>query len=907
MAMSTVSRVSSGSHANKSGRSLSLSLSRTTSTSASASFSNASQSQRQLAPPKQKQQQKHTHNSTLILTKQLTALLDNRTCIDLTVHITTTQLHTAQFLGHAAMLADRGPHLIDGFLDKPLTLDPNSNSTDPSIVSISVHCNHARLNDLLTTCRSLYTDPQLAVPHLTHLLATSLFSDCTLVVEDPLGSTLLTSTRAHKFILAARCPYFSTLFQSSFADTHLPSYSLPIDIFSSPQIFDNVLAFIYTGHLHTHPTSPLHVFDLFQCANYLGMTTLEAHLEHVLRTMVHGLDTCTCTSCSASLPAVLLFADRINLNALRTDAIQLFASSPLTLWTSLDFPTFPTHLQSMILAQFTLAAEHDPGSLLAAIVVLDTLIDRLTPRSAAKPTAKLVDALTALRDTGLIPQLIPALPHLVNTGTLDRPPAMDIGRRLDVLRTHVIPHRMDPGNAVMIAFTLATTYAARVQRATNASDESSGAIELDAQVTEALGGFAHLAIEWVAKRWINVPLVAPRGVYPASAAWVGFVERVATKVGVSVDEVVAAAAVGVGGSVIGGGSGSVVGVKARQPRVRSMVIEGGARPGVKVAGAATKASTATTVSGKAVVGSRVDAGRSHAAPPRPASMVGGMVGASSSTPSPAAPRRASTLAATHTQQPLSRPLARVGPPMNSALRAERARSMLVNSSATSSNSVRPTTSTLRPASSLTTPSTDPTRGRPGSTASATVVVARKVTRSPSVISSASSSVSTTATTARRAREPSSTRPVSSSSQAPSSAIRRTVSMATLSSSRTTTSASSTPSSPLKKPATSPSSPSRLRPSSTSLSSSSSSSSAIPPVPPLPSTVSSSLGLSERKYDSARLERLRRKSAESAARVALNAGASSVAAVDLSTFRPSRIPAPRPSVAANADMQGLGHK
>ncbi|KAI9190190.1 hypothetical protein H9P43_001623 [Blastocladiella emersonii ATCC 22665] len=506
------------------------------------------------------------------VTEDLLRVFRERVLTDLRVTITTTTLHSESLECHRALV---DPARIDPLVDRALgpLLVPLETA---SYLSVGVNTQHARLADLKAAIEGAYTDADRLEAALAQLLVTTDFADCSLAVEDASGLTVV-SRPAHKFVLAARCPYFATLFGSGFGDAALQTFNLPLDVFASPALFENVLSFIYLGRLRTPPKGALQLFDLYRCANFLAMDALEEFIVADLRALLHGL-TCHCTQCSATLPSVLLFSDRMGLADLRRDAITVFAEAPLQLWTSLDFANFPKPVRDAVFAQFTLLAERDGHHLLHALVTLDNLLDMLQRRVSSAAYAPLVDAMSKLRDS-LVPQLLPNLPFIL--GTLDRPPAMDIPARVQALQNHLVP-MFNSRNIVFLAFTLHTLHDMRQSKLTEAQENKDADADLNAEaVVAALRELQDAACDWYARRWMNIPLAAPRGVYPGSDAWRGFTEYMADRAGVSLDEMQAAAggmgngsAVGRPVSVIGAG---VVGTRPRasaQPRVRSMVIEG---------------------------------------------------------------------------------------------------------------------------------------------------------------------------------------------------------------------------------------------------------------------------------------------------------------------------------------------
>ncbi|KAI9223613.1 hypothetical protein BC828DRAFT_375507 [Blastocladiella britannica] len=529
------------------------------------------------------------------------------TLADVTLHVTTTQLATLDLPLHRAMLDL--PHL-DPLLDTSLTPAVSRLPPAPPAQPADLHANvsHARLSDLRAALDHPYTDRDAVSARLRHLLQSGEHADCTVAVEDnddPTSSgpsARVVSAPAHRFVLAARCPYFATLFDSGFADALSPTLALPLDVFASPVVFDAVMHYIYTDALPAPPpANPRACFDLYRAANFLAMDSLQEHLIGLLTNdLMHGLETCTCPSCTANAPSVLLFADRMGITSVRSAAVALFATHPRDLWPSLEFAASPRSVREAVLREFTEQAERDPSALLQGIVTLDALLETMAPRVTHPAFATLVDAVAASRDA-LVPQLIPALPAVL--AVVERPPTWDISARLAALDAH-LPALYSDRVLVPLAFALFTAHLSRVARAATASpDHDTGAPPLDAAVTAAIGALVHSALAYYAKRWINIPLTPPRGVYPGGEPWKAFVDAAAAEAGVAVDEIqmmaanAASTSSSSGGSVVGG-FGSV----ARVAKVASLVMRAG-RP-VSVVGGIAGSDGGGSSRASVVVGSR---------------------------------------------------------------------------------------------------------------------------------------------------------------------------------------------------------------------------------------------------------------------------------------------------------------
>ncbi|KNE63597.1 hypothetical protein AMAG_08701 [Allomyces macrogynus ATCC 38327] len=468
-----------------------------------------------------------------------------------------TQLDPDEVLCHRAMLdAAR----LDPFLATPLDAQLASASTvDPhdGLFHVHVHARTSRgtadLTELYRTLEDLYygaSDPATLANRMQSLLDYGDDADCTLVVEDTTSAPIYLVT-AHRFVLAARSPYFEAIFGPAglgglARTTTAHRFRLPLAVFGSPALFDNVLTFIYTGAFRTPPASALQAFELFHCAQFLGMPALQAAVVVGLRVLLHGFK-CSCTSCCATLPSVLLFAEHMGATDLCSELVPAFSRAPAKLWTSLQFLNFPPPIKESIFRTFLLEAEHNGAALLDGIMNLDAALTAIQGRAGFHELTRVV---THMCDT-LVPQLLRNLPYIL--GTIDRAPVTDMPRRIATLRAHLVP-QFDDGNIVLLAFNLFTLCQSRVSTPKNASesdtddheDDEDDDDENDVNAGEihaaqhhrpgTLGDLADDACIFLASRWPQIALTPPRGVYATSGAWRAFLEHMAARCHVPVRE-----------------------------------------------------------------------------------------------------------------------------------------------------------------------------------------------------------------------------------------------------------------------------------------------------------------------------------------------------------------------------------
>ncbi|GAA5983057.1 hypothetical protein JCM11641_004711 [Rhodosporidiobolus odoratus] len=118
---------------------------------------------------------------------------------------------------------------------------------------------------------------------MLYLLNSHLYSDVVLRVE---GSG--TQYRAHRAILASRCPYFHSLLLGDYRDSEQTEFTLPSPPFSAASA-RFVLIYIYTGSFDQTITPRQFdlsiAFEMWRCAAFLGMNTLQSEMEDKIISM----------------------------------------------------------------------------------------------------------------------------------------------------------------------------------------------------------------------------------------------------------------------------------------------------------------------------------------------------------------------------------------------------------------------------------------------------------------------------------------------------------------------------------------------------------------------------------------------------------------------------------------------
>ncbi|KAK9898579.1 hypothetical protein P389DRAFT_35667 [Cystobasidium minutum MCA 4210] len=124
---------------------------------------------------------------------------------------------------------------------------------------------------------------------------------------------------AHRAILAARCPYFASMFLSPYADSDLSLYTLPSPPFT-PAALHFILAYLYTGSLSINRTFDLAVaMDIWKAATYLNHDLLQEDVQCRMEDMCHGFKAC-CKTCRNRAVRVYVFTTSTEVNAKRLQA-----------------------------------------------------------------------------------------------------------------------------------------------------------------------------------------------------------------------------------------------------------------------------------------------------------------------------------------------------------------------------------------------------------------------------------------------------------------------------------------------------------------------------------------------------------------------------------------------------------
>lgn len=125
--------------------------------------------------------------------------------------------------------------------------------------------------------------------------------DCTLKVGD-------TEFRAHRVILAKKCPYFETMFTTNMREAEAGTPISLLEPTLNPQHFTSILNFIYTGTVDLRSYSHAELITLAQLAKMMLLPKLECICTRLLITKLHPstwIDIAT-YACSTKSDTILL-------------------------------------------------------------------------------------------------------------------------------------------------------------------------------------------------------------------------------------------------------------------------------------------------------------------------------------------------------------------------------------------------------------------------------------------------------------------------------------------------------------------------------------------------------------------------------------------------------------------------
>ncbi|KAI8075090.1 hypothetical protein BC940DRAFT_265839 [Gongronella butleri] len=175
-------------------------------------------------------------------------------------------------------------------------------------------------------------------------------------VVDPKQGLFGDTFAVHRFILAARSPYFASLLCDDQGDKtdddrahnrkEMTQLFLPVDVFT-PTTADILLHFVYTDELQVPvlPNASLHPMDnkkyvlrelqkVYDVAHFLEMDSLMQAALHHMAAQCHQFE-CTCTVCALLLPSMLALAYKYRatprLSAVYTKLLALYTELVHTL------------------------------------------------------------------------------------------------------------------------------------------------------------------------------------------------------------------------------------------------------------------------------------------------------------------------------------------------------------------------------------------------------------------------------------------------------------------------------------------------------------------------------------------------------------------------------------------------
>ena len=144
---------------------------------------------------------------------------------------------------------------------------------------------------------------------LQDLFVSGQYSDVTVKIPSVVDGND-TLVKAHRFLLCVRSEYFKALLTSGYADSLLPTITLPSDIFS-PKSLGYIMTFIYTGQtLSLDKEQDLStLLKVAEGADFLQMNGFYEIVLEIVCKLCHGF-ICLCSSCKMHYVPVLKFAEK---------------------------------------------------------------------------------------------------------------------------------------------------------------------------------------------------------------------------------------------------------------------------------------------------------------------------------------------------------------------------------------------------------------------------------------------------------------------------------------------------------------------------------------------------------------------------------------------------------------------
>jgi hypothetical protein len=357
-------------------------------------------------------------------------------------------------------------------------------------IDFQLRVNTEQLQAFKKMIRACYQPPSLQVC-LQELHSSGGASDVLLKVQSNAGE-LKWSFPAHRFILASRCQYFQHVLTSSFTESVQREFELPQNLFRDKYLCDDVMGFIYLGSINQtlkvskDLKSLVPLADLYSCADFLGLISLEELLVKEMKAFMHGMK-CACNSCSDFASTLLSFADRMHISGLSQSLISLFSQFPRELWIKPDFMTLSSELHSQILDTFITNEFVSPDRLMNDVINIDYTLETLNLRCNNPGYISLVDQIAKLANL-LHLRLIDRFPEVLRA--ISSASDFDRCAKMDMLRKHVL-EKLNESNAVAIASALYNATSPLEHR---------GFVETDSELFH----LSNEACDYVAKRWMNV-------------------------------------------------------------------------------------------------------------------------------------------------------------------------------------------------------------------------------------------------------------------------------------------------------------------------------------------------------------------------------------------------------------------